>query len=163
MVQNGKVCLPIKKTRFGAGKRNGYGGSVEQDESFRVAASREVLEEARIKVWPDELRKIAYLIGHNVTEADMQYTYEVMCFVAASWLGEPQETKEMGKPKWFPFDKLPVGELLPDNRDWLSKALIDVVLKSGKRIPKVEIWYGPKQASLVKPTRLVWFKPLKEE
>jgi len=30
LIKNGKICLPKKKFKIGAGKRNGYGGGVEE-------------------------------------------------------------------------------------------------------------------------------------
>ncbi len=35
LVKDGKVCLPVKKLKIGAGKRNGFGGGGEKDESWR--------------------------------------------------------------------------------------------------------------------------------
>jgi 8-oxo-dGTP diphosphatase len=156
------VCLPIKASGIGAGKRNGYGGSVEKAESFREAAAREIAEEARVKVWPNELKQIAYLICNTLTEDNALRTYEVAVFVACTWLGEIRKTEEMGEPEWFPLDKLPVEELLPDNKDWLPIVLKGKVQKRNLKILTVHIWYGPKQVCLRKPTHLIWSKPPEE-
>jgi hypothetical protein len=43
------VLLGLKKRGFGAGKWNGFGGKVEQGESIRTAAIREMKEEAGIE------------------------------------------------------------------------------------------------------------------
>lgn len=156
LIKNGKICLPVKKLKIGAGKRNGYGGGVEDGESWREAAVREVAEEARIKVWPRELKKIANLFCHNVTESGSEFVYEVAIFAAGDWLGEPRETSEMGKPEWFPFDHIPIKELMLDDRDWLPKTLTEVVKNGSKKIPTVESWYGPRQQTLLQPTKMIW-------
>ena len=162
LIKNGKICLPKKKFKIGAGKRNGYGGGVGDGESWREAAAREVAEEARIKVWPHELKKIAHLFCHNTTETGAEFVYEVAVFAAESWLGEPRETKEMGKPEWFSFDMIPIKELMLDDRDWLPLTLKEVIQNRSKKIPLVKSWYGPKQHILLRPTQMIWLKRTEE-
>ena len=147
LIKNGKICLPKKKFKIGAGKRNGYGGGVGDGESWREAAAREVAEEARIKVWPHELKKIAHLLCHNTTKNGGEFTYDVAVFAAESWLGEPRETKE---------------ELMLDDRDWLPLTLKEVIQNRSKKIPLVKSWYGPKQHILLRPTQMIWLKRTEE-
>jgi hypothetical protein len=92
----------------------------------------------------------------------LEFTCEVIVFAARTWLGEPRETEEMGEPKWFSFDQLPLEELLLGDKDWLPIVLREVVQEKSPKIPTVHIWYGPKQVCLRKPTHLIWSKPPEE-
>lgn len=153
LIKNGEICLPVKKLKIGAGKRNGYGGGVEEGESWEHAAARETSEEARIKVWPQDLKKIAHLFCHTTTENGVEVMYDIAVFAAESWLGEPRETKEMGKPEWFPLDKVPIEDLMLADREWLPKTLGEVMKNGSKEIPTVESWYGLGQQTLLRPTK----------
>ncbi|KKU70232.1 MAG: NUDIX hydrolase [Parcubacteria group bacterium GW2011_GWA2_47_21] len=163
LVKDGKVCLPVKKLKIGAGKRNGFGGGVEKDESWKNAAAREMVEEAEIKVWPKDLRKIAYLFCRNQTETGLKFTSEIVVFATTFWLGEPKETKEMGPPEWFQIEQLPQSELMPGDKGWLPETLAEKILRNGKKIPMVEIWYGPRQETITRPIRMIWLKPSEEK
>lgn len=121
------INLPVKKRNIGAGFRNGYGGGIEQEETPAVCAVREILEEGKVKTWPEDLRPIALLRCHNRPEAGEKFLCVVYVFKTSFWLGltEPKETDEMGPPTWFPIGELPIAQLMPADKIWLPRLLID--------------------------------------
>jgi len=99
-----KVLLGMKKKGFGEGKLNGYGGKVENGETYEEAAAREMKEESGIDV--SELQKVAEL-DFKFTNAPPGKDWDqvVHVYFAGSWEGHPVETDEM-KPEWFHKNKL---------------------------------------------------------
>ncbi len=57
-----EVLLGFKKKGFGAGKRNGIGGKIEDGESVVRAAAREMYEETGVRVAEADLQPVALLI-----------------------------------------------------------------------------------------------------
>ena len=120
-----RVLLGMKKRGFGAGKYNGFGGKVNEGESIRDAAVREVKEETSIRIDPDSLRP-----GGTVTfffPARPEFDHHVHIFVAPRWGGEPRESEEMA-PSWFDVDRIPHEKMWGDDAHWLPLVL------SGRRI-----------------------------
>ena len=159
LVAKGKVCLPIKKWKIGAGFRNGYGGGIKSDETADDCAIRELLEEAGVKTWVVNLKPIALLLCHNCTEKGVEFTCVVGVFTTNFWLGKPKETKEMGPPIWYPVKNLAriKNQFMLGDREWLPRLFQD-----GKPLV-VEMWYGPRQASLERPTVIKEVEILPEE
>lgn len=112
-----KILLGMKKRGFGAGRWNGFGGKVRQDESVKQAAERETLEEAGIT--PVNLKKRGTLVFHIEEE---HLHIEVMLFSASEFEGEPHETEEM-RPQWFSFDEIPYETMWADDIHWLPLVL----------------------------------------
>jgi hypothetical protein len=56
-----------------------------------------------------------------------RWNHHVHVFLATSWIGEPEETREM-LPQWFPVGDLPFDAMWQDGRHWLPRIL------SGERI-----------------------------
>lgn len=108
-----QILLAMKKTGFGKGRWNGYGGKVKSDEEIESAAKRETLEEIGIKV--EELEKRA-IIDFNLPKEEKML--QVHLFEITKHSGEPKETKEM-KPKWFEIDKIPYKDMWDDDSYWL--------------------------------------------
>jgi len=125
LIKNGRVNLPMKKRKMGAGLRNGYGGGIEDGETPAECVMRETMEEGRIKTWLQDLRRIALLRCHHITETNGKSLWIVHVFETGFWLGEPKETSEMGPPAWFPIDALPIDELMLDDRIWLPRLFRD--------------------------------------
>lgn len=120
----------MKKRGFGEGKYNGIGGKVEDGESVRQAAARELYEE--IGVHANEMEKaaeITFLFNENE-----QWNQIVHIFLIRSWNGDPIESEEM-RPKWFDVKSLPFETMWPDDKYWLPLVL------SGKKI-KGEFTFG---------------------
>jgi len=65
-------------------------------------------------------------------------------FIVEHWSGRPRATEEMIDPTWFPFDQLPVSEMMPTDPFWVPLVL------SGKKI-RGQARYGPFQSELLGP------------
>jgi 8-oxo-dGTP diphosphatase len=140
-----QVLLPIKKKKIGRGLRNGYGGSIEEDEDARSAALRETAEECGITPHSAALMAVAVVDFHNLTEQGHAFTCRVAIYFLYDWGGEPCESEEMGPPEWFPIGNPPLQEMMLADRDWLHHVL------QGKRV-YAQAWYGPRQQYLRQPT-----------
>ena len=157
LIKHGRINLPVKKLEIGAGFRNGYGGKIQTGETPAECAAREVLEEGRIKTWPQDVRRIALLRCHHRTETDEKSLWIVHVFETGFWLGKPKETAEMGPPEWFPTDALPIHELMLDDRIWLPRVLID------RKPLVVTARYGPNQTILDEEVAIEEVETLPEE
>ena len=115
-----QVLLGLKKTGFGAGKYGGFGGKIEEGESVEIAAFRELEEETGLRVLPERLSYVARL--EFLFPARPDWNHHVHVFLVTSWLGEPQETREMS-PEWFSVDDLPFEAMWKDGRHWLPRIL----------------------------------------
>jgi 8-oxo-dGTP diphosphatase / 2-hydroxy-dATP diphosphatase len=118
-----KVLLGMKKIGFGAGRWNGFGGKVEQDESLEAAAKRELLEEAGIVA--HEIRKVGNLEFSFESESKV---LEVHIFKTENFSGEPTESEEM-TPKWFTFDEVPFQQMWTDDEHWFPFLLQNKIFK----------------------------------
>lgn len=115
-----QVLLGLKKAGFGAGKYGGFGGKIEEGESVETAALRELEEETGLRVLPERLSYVARL--EFLFPARPNWNHHVHVFLVTSWLGEPQETREMS-PEWFSVDDLPFEAMWKDGRHWLPRIL----------------------------------------
>lgn len=103
---------------------NGYGGKRDMDDaSVRDTATRELEEESGIIASPHNLVPVGnihfFWTGNESETPDM----DVYFFFLATWQGEPRETAEMGKPEFFPVDKVPYEKMLPGDKIFLPKML----------------------------------------
>jgi 8-oxo-dGTP pyrophosphatase MutT (NUDIX family) len=118
--ENEQVLLGEKKTGFGKGFWNGFGGKVEEsDPTVLAAALRELEEEACIQaldakeigritfIWIDEPEKPPWLVH---------------IFRADTYSGQERETEEM-RPRWFPFDAIPFQQMWADDQHWYPLVL----------------------------------------
>ncbi len=120
LVTERKILLGMKKTGFGQGKYNGFGGKIQQGETVRHATVRELEEESGIKVKEEQLELVGTL--DFIFPASPQLRHDVHIFLARIWQGQPVETEEM-KPQWFLFSDIPYGEMWQDDLYWLPKVL----------------------------------------
>jgi 8-oxo-dGTP diphosphatase/2-hydroxy-dATP diphosphatase len=107
----------MKKRGFGAGRWNGFGGKVQQDENVEDAAKRELYEE--VGITPRDLKSRGILNFHFENDS---ITLEVHLFSASDFEGEPTESEEM-RPQWFSYDMIPYDTMWPDDRFWLPQFL----------------------------------------
>jgi 8-oxo-dGTP diphosphatase/2-hydroxy-dATP diphosphatase len=117
--QDSRVLLAMKKRGFGAGKWNGFGGKLtdEDNGSLERAAYRETLEEAGIHV--KGLEKIGEtLYKFRGDEQD----HLVHIYVAESFEGDPVESEEM-RPKWFDVSNIPYDDMWKNDKTWLPYLL----------------------------------------
>ncbi len=117
VTSDNQILLGMKKRGFGAGRYNGFGGKIDRQETIFDAALRELKEEAGITA--ETLESAGIL---NFSFEDREDELEVHVFRVPTFVGEPKETEEM-KPKWFPFDEIPYGEMWVDDEIWLPSVL----------------------------------------
>ncbi len=119
VVDGNKILLAMKKRGFGAGKWNGTGGKVEDNESFTQAAIRESQEEVGITpINPTPMADIVFEEYHD----GQKHELDVRAFVCRKWEGEPTETEEMA-PRWFQINEIPYTKMWSDDPFWLPNIL----------------------------------------
>lgn len=112
------ICLAMKKRGFGAGRYNGVGGKVQENENIETAAIREAQEEIGVTV--SELEKVAELSFTFPHEP--KFDQQVHVYLATSWKGDITESEEMN-PSWVSVHSIPYTEMWPDDIFWLPKVL----------------------------------------
>lgn len=112
-----EVCLGRKQTGHGIGKWNGFGGKIENGESSEEAAVREVEEESGVRIQVNDLKKIG-----DITYLESEGDWHVDVYQCKKWDGEIRDSKEM-KHEWFLTDRIPYGEMWPNDRKWIPKVL----------------------------------------
>jgi len=134
VIKNGKILLIRKKRGIGAGKYNGPGGHIEQNETPLECAIRETREE--LGITPLNAKQI----GYNEFFAGDKPFMNVFVFTADGYSGELIETDEAA-PFWFPLDKLPMKEMWQDDEIWFP------LMFAGKRF-KGKFWFDAKLEKL---------------
>lgn len=109
-----RVLLGMKKTGFGAGWWNGFGGKVQPDETVEAAARRELLEEVGIDVHVLEEVGLLYFEFENDP-----VLHECHVFRGSGVVGEPVETDEMITPQWFHEDEIPYDRMWKGDDRWV--------------------------------------------
>lgn len=118
LVQNSKICLGIKKRKFGKDKYNGFGGKQKENETLEQTALRELTEETGV------IAKKYQKVGEMtyVFPANPEWNQLVHIYLITSWEGEPKETEEM-TAEWFTFDKIPYDRMWDNDKYWLPEVL----------------------------------------
>jgi 8-oxo-dGTP diphosphatase len=130
LVKDDTIRLAKKKMKVGVDKYNGYGGKVEGGNSIEKTAIDEVVQECSTLVKESDLEKVGVCLFFIESEP----AWEVHVFIARTWVNEPKESKEMGKPETFKFNQIPYDEMLSGDEKWMPLVL------SGKKI-KANIYY----------------------
>lgn len=147
LVKDKKVLLPKKTKKIGAGRRNGYGGGVEEKEEIFASALRELFEESGVRGKKESVKKVAELRFKNTASDGLEWDILVHVFFVYGWDGEVEETEEMVDPKWFSFDDMPWSEMMEADQKWLPLVL------QGKKVV-VRTHYGPLQKGLLAPIEI---------
>lgn len=115
-VVDGDETLLIRKKRgVGSGQWVGPGGKVEGDETPRECVIREVREEVDLHLL--DPHKVGEFVFYSDGWSGLVHVYR-----ATAYEGTPSESDE-ARPRWFPLEDLPYGEMWPTDRDWLPLAL----------------------------------------
>ncbi len=114
-----QVLLGKKKSGFGKGKWNGYGGKIEEGESLKDAAIRELEEESRLLASKESLEQV----GLARFYVDEDQLFECHVFLIKTWQGKPGRTEEITKHRWFSISQLPLKEMLAGDRKWVPLIL----------------------------------------
>jgi len=117
VLEEDRVLLGMKKRGFGAGRWNGFGGKVEEGETVKEAAQRELYEE--VSLTAADLHEAGVL---EFSFADREDVLEVHIFRVDSYTGVPVETEEM-RPAWFLVDEIPFNDMWADDVYWLPYLL----------------------------------------
>lgn len=114
-----QILLGLKKRGFGKEKWNGFGGKIEQNETIKQAAVREVKEECNLDVKEIDLN----LIGlQHFSMIDLDLFLEVSVLKTDMFSGDLQESEEMS-PKWFGIKDIPYNKMWKDDSFWLPLVL----------------------------------------
>jgi 8-oxo-dGTP diphosphatase len=125
LLKDGQVLLGMKKRGFGAGKWNGFGGKVKEDEDMTASVIREVKEEAGVDIAPADLRDAGTIEFRFQNTPDWDNVCHI--FTTARWSSEPAESEEM-RPEWYVANKLPFESMWVDDPHWVPLVL------AGKKI-----------------------------
>lgn len=112
-----RVLLGMKKRGFGAGRWNGFGGKVQEGETVKDGAKRELQEESGLTV--DALHKVGQITFEFVGDPELM---DVHVFCTDSVQGTPVESDEM-RPQWFRLDQIPFADMWPDDSYWFPLLL----------------------------------------
>lgn len=122
-----KIMLAKKKKGFAAGKYNGVGGKVENNESIKECAIRETTEEIKVNI--KEFECVA--INKYDEYYKGVYTYlTTYVYFATKWEGTITETEEEGDFAWFKINELPYDKMISDDIYWLPKVVEGKKIKS---------------------------------
>ena len=113
-----RILLGMKKTGFGAGKYNGFGGKVKECESIPQATVRELGEESGVRANEIDLDKVAEI----EFSFEGQPKFHCHVFLLKIWNGKPVETEEMSV-EWFGKNTLPLDRMWVADRYWLPRVL----------------------------------------
>lgn len=122
LYKDGELLFARKKRGAGSGRWNGYGGKVESGESIESAMIREVIEESTTT--PLEYTEMGINTFHVYFQGKV-HVWRVHNFKITRWEGTPQETDEMGIPKWFEEKDIPYDDMWQDDKYWLKYFFTD--------------------------------------
>ena len=115
-----QILLGMKKKKLGAGRYNGFGGGMEEnDRDIYDTAIRETKEESGITLLdPERVGRILFSFQSDEQDHDVHF------FRARRYSGIPRETDEM-TAKWFNIQEIPYGQMWSGDKYWLPLLLED--------------------------------------
>lgn len=116
VIKDEQILLIRKKRGLGAGKINGPGGRLENNETIAACAVREAQEELGITpINPVKRGELKFQFADG-------YSIHVHVFLAHDLEGTPVETDE-AIPIWSPLDAVPYDEMWEDDEIWIPHML----------------------------------------
>jgi 8-oxo-dGTP diphosphatase len=115
----GVLLAEKKKGEIGTGVLSGPGGKLDPGESLIECLIRETREEWNVRLFPEDLEKVAYIVFFAAGEPD----FGVHIYLARRFEGTLKETAEAKMPESFPLDALPLEQMFEGDRAWFSRAL----------------------------------------
>jgi len=143
--RNGQVCLAPKKGHIHDGKKslnagdeklNGYGGKLEEGETPRMAAIRELGEEAHVLGNEEDLVPCAIIDFFWPGNTDKKFDMRVYFFFLDWWKGVPEETEFMGPPEFFGVGTIPYDRMLPADQKFLEPVFQGKYVEGEVWLPK---------------------------
>jgi len=120
LLKNDEILLAMKKRGFGVGKWNGVGGKVEEGESIKSAAIRELSEEIGVVAAEDNLEEVGDIKFYFTDKPE--WAQHMHVFVVRNWEEEPTESEEM-RPQWYKLREIPYDSMWADDKHWLPLVL----------------------------------------
>lgn len=119
--KDGKIILSKKMRKIGAGKWNGYGGRIEEQQDKITNLLDEVKDECGVILDKEKCKElgVAYFYFDDKSFNDLK----VYVFRIDEFDGYPKETEEMGEPKEFDLDKIPYEEMMLGDDEFLHFVL----------------------------------------
>ncbi len=116
IIKQNQILLIRKKRGLGAGKINGPGGKIDQNETPEQCAIRETQEE--LCITPKNIEFCGDLFFQFLDGLTIRgYVYK-----SDDFIGEPTETDE-AIPLWFSIDEIPYEEMWQDDFLWFPYML----------------------------------------
>jgi len=124
-MKDDEILLAAKKRSLSGfdvaiGKWNGIGGKVDEGESIKSAAVRELNEEVGVAALEDNLEEVGNIKFHFKDKPE--WAQHMHVFVVRNWEGKPVETEEM-KPQWYRHNDIPFDLMWADDKHWLPLVL----------------------------------------
>jgi 8-oxo-dGTP diphosphatase len=127
LVTHNRVWLAPKLRKIGVNALNGYGGELNENENPFDGLLRELPEESTVIARHCDLRAMATL---DIFRAD-EHLFVLYIFLITAWCGTPIATEEMGEPRIFHRDDLPLDEMMPGDRFWAPQIMQGFVIPNG--------------------------------
>ncbi len=107
IIKDNKVLMELRKNKFDAGLYSLVGGCMEDGETVKQAAVREIKEEVGLKVHEDDIEVISVL--HRITPKPDSWQSIEFVLLVNKFSGNPNllENNVCGDLKWFPLENLP--------------------------------------------------------
>lgn len=107
IIKDNKVLMELRKNKFDAGLYSLVGGCMEDGETVKQAAVREIKEEVGLEVHEDDIEVISVL--HRITPKPDSWQSIEFVLLVNNFFGNPNllENNVCGDLKWFPLENLP--------------------------------------------------------
>lgn len=105
ILKDNKVLMELRKNKFDAGLYSLVGGCMEDGETVKQAAVREIKEEVNLDVCAEDVEVIS--VFHRITPDNWQSIEFVLLVHKFSGASELMENNVCGDLRWFELNNLP--------------------------------------------------------